>query len=114
MPLPACRTHHDPTLRLIVLTWGNCVYTVRFIKTRTVVPGCCSTYGREGAATRETSAEFFNYTITVFSCRRWYPRGARADPAFKRGPHRGVMEQAGREQAGLILFPELGFQRMVR
>ena len=66
-------------------------------------------YGREGAAHVQTSAEFFNlYNHGFIRAAVGIPESRVADPAFNAARTVELMEQAWREQAALILFPELG------
>src|SRR6266568_7876433 len=71
--------------------------------------GHCGAYGREGAAHVQTSAEFFNlYNHGFIRAAVGIPESRVADPAFNAARTVELMEQAWREQAVLILFPELG------
>src|SRR6266568_1876069 len=71
--------------------------------------GHCGAYRREGAAHVQTSAEFFNlYNHGFIRAAVGIPESRVADPAFNAARTVELMEQAWREQAVLILFPELG------
>jgi NAD+ synthase (glutamine-hydrolysing) len=64
---------------------------------------------REGTAHVQTTAEFFNlYNHGFIRAAVGIPEVRVADPAFNAARTVELMEQAGREQAVLVLFPELG------
>jgi NAD+ synthase (glutamine-hydrolysing) len=66
-------------------------------------------YGREGAARVQTSAEFFNlYNHGFIRVAVGIPELRVAEPTFNAARTVELMEQAWREKAALILFPELG------
>src|SRR5437867_1334341 len=71
--------------------------------------GHCGAYRREGAAHVQTAAEFFNlYNHGFIRAAVGIPEVRVADPAFNAARTVELMEQAARESAVLILFPELG------
>src|SRR5205823_14843361 len=79
------------------------------VKTRTAFEGHYGAYGREGAAHVQTSEEFFNlYHHGFIRAAVGIPESRVADPAFNAARTVELMEQAWRDQALLILFPELG------
>src|SRR6266702_8873366 len=64
---------------------------------------------RERAAHVHTAAEFFNlYNHGFIRAAVGIPESRVADPAFNAARTVELMEQAWREQAVLVLFPELG------
>src|SRR5262245_25403071 len=66
-------------------------------------------YGVEGAAHVQTAAEFFNlYNHGFIRAAVGIPEVRVADPAFNAARTVELMEQAVRDSAALILFPELG------
>src|SRR5215467_9542371 len=99
----------SPAAIELVLTWKElCIYCSCHKDTNSIARGIVALLLIEGTAHVQTTAEFFNlYNHGFIRAAVGIPEVRVADPAFNAARTVELMEQAGREQAVLVLFPEL-------